>query len=131
MEPLFIFIAKSSGLLVLFYCAYYFLLSKETFFNSSRWFLLAGLITSVVLPFLIYTKIVWIDPAPVENSTVSSISNYSKVYITHAIENETFEINRNYIILAVYTIGFLALLIKFAIDFYSLNAVLKGKEVQQ
>ena len=67
METLFIFIAKSSGLLALFYLAYYFLLRKETFFNSNRWFLLAGLITSVVLPLLVYTKVILVAPIP--NST--------------------------------------------------------------
>ncbi|OXG00418.1 BlaR1 peptidase M56 [Flavobacterium araucananum] len=124
METLFIFIAKSSGLLILFYCAYYFLLRKETFFNSSRWFLMAGLITAVVLPFLVYTKIVWIDPVPV------SYTKYSPLYAPQAVAQETFEINWNYILLAVYVIGFLALFIKFAVDFYSLNSVLKGKKVQ-
>ncbi|MFZ0597603.1 MAG: M56 family metallopeptidase [Flavobacterium sp.] len=132
MEALFIFIAKSSGLLVLFYCAYYFLLRKETFFNSSRWFLLAGLVTSVVLPFLVYTQIVWIEPAPVQTEITNTISalNYTPVS-SQNIEKETFEINWNYVALAVYGIGFLALLIKFAIDFYSLSSILKGKEVQQ
>jgi len=137
MEALFTFIAKSSGLLVLFYCAYYFLLRKETFFNSSRWFLLAGLITSVVLPFLVYTKIVWIEPAPVEVSVLHKNSNavantvYNQFPVSHAVENETFDINWNYLLLTIYIIGFLALIIKFAIDFYSLNTVLKGKKVQQ
>ena len=129
MEALFTFIAKSSGLLVLFYCAYFFLLRKETFFNSNRWFLLAGLITSVVLPFVVYTKIVWVDPTPMPTM------NYSTSYVPHNIMNtipeESFEINWNYIALAIYGIGFLALIIKFATDFYSLNSVLKGREIQQ
>ncbi|TPG37645.1 M56 family metallopeptidase [Flavobacterium pectinovorum] len=127
MEALFIFIVKSSGLLLLFYCAYYFLLRKETFFNSNRWFLLAGLITSIVLPFLVYTKIVWIDPTPMPISTM----DYSRAYIPHIIEQKSFEINWNYVVLAIYSIGFLALIIKFALDFYSLNSVLKGKKVHQ
>jgi hypothetical protein len=128
MEALFIFIAKSSGLLVLFYCAYFFLLRKETFFNSNRWFLLAGLITSVVLPFLVYTKIIWVDPTPIQ----VPVDNYPYNYIPPIMEQEpSFEINWNYVVLAIYAIGFIALLIKFAIDFYSLNSVLKGKKVQQ
>jgi len=137
MEVLFTFIAKSSGLLILFYCAYYFLLRKETFFTSSRWFLLAGLITSVALPFLVYTKIVWIEPAPVEvsvaNENFSAVSDlkYTQFPVSHHIENEPFDINWNYLLLAIYIIGFMALVIKFAIDFYSLNTVLKGKKVQQ
>jgi hypothetical protein len=125
MEALFIYIAKSSGLLVLFYCAYFFLLRKETFFNSNRWFLLAGLVTSVLLPFLVYTKIVWVDPTPLPTL------NYSSVYMPRGIPEETFEINWNYVVLAVYVIGFLALIIRFAVDFCSLNSVLKGKNVEK
>jgi len=136
MEALFTFIAKSSGLLVLFYCAYYFLLRKETFFTSSRWFLLAGLITSVILPFAVYNKIVWVEPAAVEVSALDqktygvSNLNFSQIPI-HTIKNESFEINWNYVLLAIYILGFLALVIKFVLDFYSLNSVLKGKKVQQ
>jgi hypothetical protein len=125
MEALFIYIAKSSGLVVLFYCAYYFLLRKETFFNSNRWFLLTGLATSLILPFLVYTKIIWIDPVPV--STVG----YPQSFISQAVEQESFEINWNCIVLSIYCIGFVALIIKFATDFYSLNSVLKGKKIQQ
>ncbi|MFH7010247.1 M56 family metallopeptidase [Flavobacterium sp. FlaQc-52] len=125
MEALFIFIAKSSALVALFYLAYYLLLRKETFFTSNRWFLLAGLITSVILPFIVYTKIVWIDPVPVSNMS------YSPASIVHAIEEESFEINWNLVYIAIYTIGFIAFLVKFGLDFYSLNTVLKGKKVQQ
>ncbi|MCI9845730.1 M56 family metallopeptidase [Flavobacterium pectinovorum] len=125
MEALFIYIAKSSGLILLFYCAYYFLLRKETFFNSNRWFLLTGLATSLILPFLVYTKVVWIDPIPV--STV----NYPQSFIAQTIHQESFEINWNYVVLSIYCIGFFTLIMKFAVDFYSLNSVLKGKKIQQ
>jgi len=124
MEALFIFIAKSGGLLVLFYCAYYFLLRKETFFSSNRWFLLAGLVTSVVLPFVVYTKTVWVDPTPV-------LANNFQINIPQANAATPFTIDWNLTLLAVYAIGFLALVIKFAVDFYSLNSVLKGKKVKQ
>jgi TonB-dependent SusC/RagA subfamily outer membrane receptor len=125
MEALFIYIAKSSGLVVMFYCAYYFLLRKETFFNSNRWFLLAGLITSTALPFFVYTKIIWVAPAPLNNL------NLSQLNIPQIIEKESFEINWNYVFLFIYSIGFIALLIKFAMDFYSLHVILKGKKIQQ
>nr|WP_199001517.1 M56 family metallopeptidase [Flavobacterium sp. ASV13] len=123
MEALFIYIIKSGGLLLLFYCAYYFLLRKETFFNSNRWFLLAGLFTSVILPFVVYTKTVWIDPAP-------ALGNY-QIYIPQNHTEEAFTINWNVVLIAVYSIVLLVLLIKFALDFYSLNSVLKGKKIQQ
>ncbi|MBO9584545.1 MAG: peptidase M56 [Flavobacterium sp.] len=150
MEALFIFILKSSGLLAMFYFAYIFLLRKETFFNSSRWFLIAGLITSVVLPFVVYTKVIWVEapPAPASDPIITTTtanlesiptSNYDvAAYKTHytpttvsVVEEENFEINWNLVLVAVYGIGFLAFMIKFALDFYSLNAVLKGKKIEQ
>jgi len=125
MEALLIYIAKSSGLIVLFYCAYYFLLRKETFFSSNRWFLLTGLITSAILPFFVYTKTVWIDPVPIPTL------DFAEANLVQNIEAEGFEINWFYVVLAIYSIGFVALLIKFGIDYYSLRSVLKGKKIQQ
>jgi len=150
MEALFIFILKSSGLLATFYFAYIFLLRKETFFNSSRWFLIAGLITSVILPFVVYTKVIWVEappvlaPAPIITTTENAVKNiptssqdviaytpqYKPTTVT-VVEEENFEINWSLVLAIVYVIGFLAFMIKFALDFYSLNAVLKGKKIEQ
>ena len=124
MEALFIYIAKSSALVILFYFAYFLLLRKETFFNSNRWFLLAGLITSIALPFFVYTKTVWVDPTPLSNANFLSLNAQPE-------EKNILEMNWNLILIAVYTLGVLALLIKFAFDFYSLNSVLKGKKIKQ
>ncbi|MCD0474080.1 M56 family metallopeptidase [Flavobacterium sp. EDS] len=124
MEAIFIYILKTSGLITLFYLAYYFLLRKETFFNSNRWFLLTGLITSVVLPFIVYTKTVWIASTP-----TSYINNY-QIY-TPQNNPDVSLVDWNFALIAIYGIGFLALLIKFAFDFYSLNSVLKGQKIKQ
>ncbi len=61
MEALFIYGLKSAGLLTCFYVVYYFLLRKETFFSSNRWFLLSGLFVSAFLPLLTWTKTVYIE----------------------------------------------------------------------
>ncbi|WP_431241659.1 hypothetical protein ACQ9BO_16815 [Flavobacterium sp. P21] len=122
MEALFIYIAKSAGLVVMFFCVYHFLLRKETFFNTNRWFLLAGLGTSVLLPFLVYTKTILVNPTPVSNFVLSQVP------LSQTTPKEVFVINWNYVLLAVYGLGFLILLIKFALDFYSLQSVLKGKK---
>jgi hypothetical protein len=124
METLFIYLVKSSGLIGLFYLSYHILLRKETFFNSNRWFLLAGLITSVVLPLVVFTKIVWVDPTPTN-------FDWSKIPMTSAVENEVFEINWHLVFGIVYSIGILVFLIKFAFDFYSLSKILKGKTIQK
>lgn len=125
METLFIYLIKASGLIGLFYLAYLLLLRKETFFNSNRWFLLAGLITSVVLPLVVFTKIIWVEPTP----TTFDWSNIPMT--TTTVENAAFEINWYLVFVLVYSTGILGFLIQFAFDFYSLYKVLKGKTIQQ
>ena len=108
----------------MFYLAYYFLMRKETFFNSNRWFLLAGLFTSVVLPLVVFTKIVWVEPTPTH-------FDWSKIPMTTPVENEAIEINWYLLIGIVYSIGILGFFLKLAFDFYSLSKVLKGKSIQK
>jgi len=124
METLFIYLVKSSGLVGMFYLAYFFLLRKETFFNSNRWFLSSGLITSVLLPLVVFTKIVWVAPSPTS-------FDWSKFPVTTPIENNSFEINWYLVFGIIYGIGIIVFLIKFVLDFYSLSKVLKGKTIQQ
>jgi len=124
MEAVFIYIAKSSSLMLMFYCAYYFLLRKETFFNSNRWFLLSGLVVSVILPLLTYTKVIWTNAASDFNTNIQT----SLITTTN---NESVEFNWNYIILGLYGLGLFVFLSKLVIDFYSLNAIIKGKKIKQ
>ena len=61
MEAVFIYLLKSSGLIAVFFLAYHFLVRKETFFNSNRWFLLSGLVISLLLPFFFIKKTILVD----------------------------------------------------------------------
>ncbi|MCR4029237.1 MULTISPECIES: M56 family metallopeptidase [Flavobacterium] len=124
MEAIFIYIAKSSSLMLLFYCTYYFLLRKETFFNSNRWFLLFGLIISTILPLISYTKVVWINATQSLNGIVQSP-------LPEIVEKETLDLNWSYILFGLYAFGFIVFIVKFAIDFYSLNTIIKGKKIKQ
>ncbi len=123
METLFLFIAKSSVLITMFYIAYYFLLRKETFFTANRWFLLAGLVTSTILPWIIFTTIVWVEPTP---------TNFDWSQLQHTpSEKENFTINWYIVMGVTYAIGIALFFIQFVTDFYKLNRVIKGKAVQQ
>ncbi|MBB1194756.1 peptidase M56 [Flavobacterium sp. SOK18b] len=120
MEALYLYLIKSSGLLALFFVAYHLLLRKETFFTSNRWFLILGLITSVVLPFVAFTKIVWVEPS---KNTI----DWSQIPLATSSEKVPLEINWYLVIGMLYAIGMLLFLLKLALDFYSLHRVLKGK----
>ncbi|MBB4804061.1 hypothetical protein HNP37_004141 [Flavobacterium nitrogenifigens] len=122
MDAIFIYIAKSTFLMLLFYFAYYFLLRKETFFNSNRWFLLSGLVVSAILPLVTYTKVVWIESTPILEGFESNLP---------VIEKEAPQFNWNQILLGIYALGFIIFIIKLAIDFYSLSTIIKGKKIQQ
>ncbi|MDD2820299.1 MAG: M56 family metallopeptidase [Flavobacterium sp.] len=124
MEALYIYLIKSSGLIGLFYLGYHLMLRKETFFTTNRWFLLVGLFTSVALPLVVITKIIWVAPTP-------TAIDWSNVPMTTVVEEKTFEDYLPILIGVSYGMGIAILLGKFAFDFYSLNTVLRGKLIQR
>ena len=127
MQELIIYLLKSSGLIAAFYLAYYFLLRKETFFTSNRWFLLTGLVTSAVLPSFFIEKIVFVEaPKFVPNPIINTISNSAPTteIIENSIEIDWFQIG-------IYVYGIIALLLLFKVLFnlISLFKVLDNKQV--
>ncbi|MEN9907480.1 MAG: hypothetical protein RLZZ540_621 [Bacteroidota bacterium] len=124
MENGFIYLIKASGLIGLFYFAYFLLLRKETFFSENRWFLLLGLITSSVLPLFFITKIIWVEP------TTDSF-DWSNIPVTTSVLAPEPQINWYLILAYVYFIGIAISLLKLVFDFNSLIQLLKGKTIQQ
>ncbi|MDG2432931.1 M56 family metallopeptidase [Flavobacterium sp.] len=120
MELIAIYLLKSCGLLLLFFAAYHFLLRKETFFTANRWFLVAGLITSVILPLVVFTTIVWVEPNP-------EPFDWSKMPVRAIAEEDTTERYIYFSLALLYTVGVLGLLTKFGFDFYSLRKLFKGQ----
>ena len=140
METIILYFIKSGALIVMFLSAYYFFLRKETFFKSNRWFLLFGLVISVLLPVVTLKKTIWVEPAPiVENiqaykqdsspDLTDNLRNSAKEVIVTMEPEKSFQIDWFWIGLTIYAIGILTLLIKFALDYYSLKKVLKGKTI--
>ncbi|RTY96661.1 M56 family metallopeptidase [Flavobacterium sp. GSN2] len=124
MEVFYIYLIKSSGLIALFYLAYHFMLRKETFFTSNRWFLLLGLFTSILLPLVVFTKTIWVEPTPVNY-------DWSSLPISTIIDEDH---TQEYIFLALavlYCIGTLCLFTKFGFEFYSLQKIVKGKTIKR
>lgn len=124
METLFIYLIKSGALIAAFYLAYAFLLRKETFFNSNRWFLLLGLVTSILLPLVTFKKVVWTDPARIPGDIAWHGPMATPV-------NEGFEIDWFIVAALVYAIGIFIFFMKFIFDFGSLVKTLKGQQIQQ
>lgn len=124
METFFTYFIKVSVLVSLFYLSYYFLLKKETFFSKSRWFLLAGLITSIVLPLVTITKTIWIEPEPVVFREPVFIPDFPhEVTVNHIPETQT-EINWSQLVAGFYLMGALFFLVKFVLSSLSLYKIL-------
>lgn len=122
-----VYLIKSGALIALFYLAYFFLLRKETFFRSNRWYLQTGLVTAVILPLVTYKKIVWIDPLP-KNVDWGAIPMQATP-VQHAPQG--FEIDWFLVLAVVYGLGILTFVVGFLLDFWSLKKALRGKTVHQ
>lgn len=118
---------KASGLIAVFFIAYYVFLKKETFFVSNRWFLLIGIATSLVLPIIVFTKIVWIDPQPVQEVNVIDVSQLLLMQQDAQIADATVALSWPNIVLGIYTAGVLFLTLKLIITFISLQRILKNE----
>lgn len=127
MEALFIYFLKANGLLTTFFLAYYFLLRKETFFNKNRWFLIFGLLASVLLPLITFTKTIWVDPTPIDYETISND------YIPYIIENKVTEepIDWNSILMYVYFGISIILVLRLLIEVLSFFRIVSfGKRIK-
>jgi len=133
MVTFIIYLAKASGLTVLFYLAYTSLLKKETFFTLNRMFLLAGLFTSALLPLIVYTKIILVTPRPAAAIPVQQI-NTGNILVSVpqvAITPESFTISWLYVAGITYCAGLLFFTVHFLIDLYKVKKMLSGKKVIQ
>ena len=128
MEAFVIYIAKASGVMALFFAAYYLLLRKETFFRSNRLFLLAGLATSALLPLIVYTKTVWVDPAPPAAINAIDLNQLLQMqqFAAAQAQAETISINWYDVIGGMYVAGVLLFLARFMVDLKSIRKILKG-----
>ncbi len=61
MESIFEYLLKSAGVLSIFVLIYHFLLRRLTFFNTNRWFLLAGILASIIFPLIEITQTVYVE----------------------------------------------------------------------
>ena len=115
MQELIIYLLKSAGLMSLFYAGYYLLLKNDTCFMTNRFFLLAGIITSLLLPSLEITRTI-----EVKNPEVPLFSeNFSaEVLNAPAVQPETIDWWQ--IAGVIYLIGLTFFLLKFFLELFSL-----------
>lgn len=126
MHPLFEYLLKANGLLICFYLLYKFLLAKDTFFQFSRYYLLGGIVVSVVLPFITFTKIQYIEVKEVfiPKSASTETVNFIPVTSTEPVHS----INWETIMLIAYGVIASILILKLLIGLGKLFSVIKQSE---
>ncbi len=137
MEHFIIYMAKASGLTALFFAAYYIFLRKETFFTANRRYLILGLLTAIIMPALVYKKIVWVEPTLVqavaadyrEISLDQLMAMQSKPVANLALQEPEIVINWFDVAAGVYFAGMVFFLIRFIIEVISLRRLLKGQSI--
>lgn len=131
MENIALYIAKACALTIVFYGAYYLLLRKETFFRANRWFLLAGMATSVLLPLAVFTKIIWVQPPPVSPVTIMSVAQVAAaqgmVQPVPAPAPALFQFEWWMGLLTVYMVVSVVLFARLVIDFKRILSLFKGQ----
>ena len=112
------YLLKASVIIAIFYACYFIFLQRETFFVSNRWFLILGLVTSVLFPMLVIPIYVEVTPY---------ISTGSGALAT-TIQNtpETFDVTP--LLFWIYGIGVSFFSARLIIQLFSLASLIKKND---
>jgi bla regulator protein BlaR1 len=112
------YLLKVSAVIIIFYGIYKLFLQRDTFFESNRWFLLVGLISSLLIPFIVIP--IYVDYVPsLYNITITedvSIQNHDKLF--NILDYLPF----------IYGLGVLFFLSRFSIQLLSLIKIIHENE---
>ncbi len=128
MEAILIYLLKSAGVLAIFFFSYQLFLKKETFFRTNRHYLLGGILGSLLLPLVIFTNYVYVEPV-VESFNPNWL--FSDIPITYNVVEEDEPFNWLQFTTYVYLIGVLILGIRFAIQLTSLFKLFKNNTIRK
>ncbi|MBT8304903.1 MAG: hypothetical protein KJP09_10570 [Bacteroidia bacterium] len=124
MEAFFIYLMKSAGILIIFFLAYKLFLQKETFFNLNRHFLLGGILASLVLPLVVFTSYIYVEP------TVSFDNSLLMNVPLELVEKESVEQSAPFdwltLLIKIYLIGVVAFMLHFIIQLLSLYRLIRS-----
>lgn len=114
---------KTSALSAVFYLSYKLWLERETFFKSNRYYLLAGLVTSILLPLIIIPiyKTRTVVAAEIGYYLPNSSTSQLQIVADNSWSTES-------ILLTIYCLGLLFFSIRFLIQLLSVRKLIKSGE---
>ncbi len=126
---LFTYLLKSAAILGLFYVVYWFALRKHTLFIANRQYLIAGILAALILPFITYTQVIYIE-APEVSTAITANTNalIKSSNLEPVISNP---INWPLLLIGLYGIGVLFCSLRFIYYCSALLGILKGHRLNK
>lgn len=125
MSPLFIYLVKASATVFILWAFYSLCLRRLTFHRMNRYFFLTGILVSLLWPALPFTE--WLSKAPQVNQVVVYIPVTAFV-MQFKPETPVFGLDMAFKI--AYFAGVLFMLVRLAIQIFSLHAIFKKSELR-
>ena len=120
------YLIKASAITALFYVCYKLFLQKETFFESNRWYLLLGLISSFFIPLIVIPVYVVKTIEPITYDLGTQLTTISYESASPAVQSFDW----TQVIWLIYGLGTVYLLSKFLIQLFSLiDLITKNKKI--
>ncbi len=119
MENLY-FLGKSSLILAIFFCFYKVFLERETFYVFNRYFLLIGILSSLLLPLMVLTRTVYVEPQAtpvIEMTQIAMPTTFAPQPASAAVAAQPF-ITDWQLFFYAYTLGALFFLFRFLLSFF-------------
>ncbi|WP_166963761.1 M56 family metallopeptidase [Yeosuana marina] len=117
------YLLKASAIIVIFYTCYKVFLHRDTFFEQNRWFLMAGLVVSVLLPLIVIP--IYIEAQPINFDNLVFVENASTTNATETSFNISLLLN------SVYFIGVVVFVIRFILQITSLLPLIMNGSKQK
>ena len=124
MEVLLNYMWKPAVIIMIFFGFYRFILQKETYFQTNRYFLLSGIVLAIVLPFIILPIYVDIESTQLTPIIPNEFTTSSNVFSESSV---------NWVAIAsyIYLIVMIIFLIRFVHQFISLGfLILKNERIK-
>lgn len=120
------YILKANLVLLLFFLFYQLLLKRHTFFNANRWFLLAGLAISVLIPLVTISNCIYYEPV-----TFNSNANINLLFAEATVRDSPESFNYISWLFDAYIAGVAFFFIKLLLDIKSLFNLISNSETAQ
>ena len=117
------YLLKVNAVIVIYYLCYKLFLERDTFFEWNRWFLLLGLVTSFMIPFIVIPNYIEYTAITLPDFSINEQVSLDKIEESYTILDY---------ISFVYALGIVFFLIRFFIQLKSLSSLIyKNKGVKK